>query len=1237
MAKSRSKRDWPRWKRRAAVGVAVAVALLVMAGLGPTFVNLGLGRESIRRAIQRRVEPDVEFADLRVGWFGSQRINGLTLTGDDGREIAKLDGRIDRGLLGLALGVGRLHLAVTGVLRTALRADGSLGLADDLAPRRRGSAAAGRAGPPLGGVPAGTLALEGLRVELLDEVSGQPATLESLTGSIRYQPGDLVDLALSSPTSFRGEAGSISVAAKLRGLVSERGYFTPWAASGDVEIAAAHVAVPLSTRNIVLRSARLSAATPSLRDRLTLEVAAEAVIDGSLHGSAQGKIIALSPIDEEGYLDLSLDRLAGQIKASRMPTAPLQLLLPAGTPLRMDLDVGATIDLDASFTDRVTVRVRSDAIQLDATGGIDRATGRVAGDTLHLAASLGPELIVACTGIAVAEAVPFEVTLDSFSLPRDPIDAAFSGAVEFKLPNAIQVPGGSASVPVGPARIGLRSEGLRRGVRLEGRTRIAGGDATLELDLAGLVAAEDDEAPKPWLLGLEPLGSLTIQGLDLAVAARLLPSHEALVAAVAEGPVNITVRSEKVDQRLTATVRVAGPGIDVRAEAAREGSRFTIGPVQSRGQLTAELARAVQAGLAEPVTVIDNFDASIDVDPMVLTVADPEAPDAPAAGRFELPDTVSGRVAVMDLSFVAGAFSAEPLILKRFNAAVRLDQSPVPALVASGTAHFRTVEGGQMIGSLRFKGQTGFGEEASQSAQLELRDLSVHGIERLIGWGPGELSQWFGPGGWGSVELVRRGPVLDLTIAPTFPRVAGRFQFTMDQQAISLVAERTTATVDREVLQRRMSPKSGAAAVTVRNDVPLSLAMRLRLPRPMLAQLLPERLGGALGFDAGETFDPAAVRVDAELSGGPLELVDRSGATSTLRSAVLKLASDNLAQGVTLTMTGQVEHPGGKSGTIRADGGLVGLVKKNTLARDGAGLDLAAEARQVPTAIVDALCAWNGLLVAAMGDRFDGEASASRFWLDHGTIGLKVRSPGATLEGNASGRGRGEGGAALVIGPAAPLEATLELTPALRERLLSRIHPLLADVRTVEQRPKMKVVAATVPLDGDPARLDADLEVTIGKVELDSGSLGLALLAAAHASNAATLPGEIEPIRARIRKGILTYDRFAVHLDKYTFVYSGQVDLVAGTVDLRTEVPLAGLAQSVKELRGYADQIVVPLVTRGRFGALRTEIDPDFDLVGAALQAGFRGGLGELLKDATKDANVPIDDIFDGIFGRKKK
>ena len=186
--------------------------------------------------------------------------------------------------------------------------------------------------------------------------------------------------------------------------------------------------------------------------------------------------------------------------------------------------------------------------------------------------------------------------------------------------------------------------------------------------------------------------------------------------------------------------------------------------------------------------------------------------------------------------------------------------------------------------------------------------------------------------------------------------------------------------------------------------------------------------------------------------------------------------------------------------------------------------------------------------------------------------------------------------------------------------MLYKIHPIFSDIRTTEQPLRVHVPWLQAPLDAngrfDISQLGANIEITLGKVEIDSGSTTLFLLKIfGQDQRKQTISGEIEPIIAKIRKGIVTYDRFAVHIDKYTLVYSGQIDLVHRTVNLRTEVPLRALGQSIQELEGFADQIVVPLVTRGKFGELKTSIDPDFDIGKAALDAGFKGGLEQLLKD----------------------
>ena len=58
----------------------------------------------------------------------------------------------------------------------------------------------------------------------------------------------------------------------------------------------------------------------------------------------------------------------------------------------------------------------------------------------------------------------------------------------------------------------------------------------------------------------------------------------------------------------------------------------------------------------------------------------------------------------------------------------------------------------------------------------------------------------------------------------------------------------------------------------------------------------------------------------------------------------------------------------------------------------------------------------------------------------------------------------------------------------------------------------------------------------------------------------------IEPIKIKIRKGVVTYDSFTVRVHKIAMVWSGKVDLAKGTVDLRTEIPFADLSLAIKDL-----------------------------------------------------------------------
>jgi len=290
-------------------------------------------------------------------------------------------------------------------------------------------------------------------------------------------------------------------------------------------------------------------------------------------------------------------------------------------------------------------------------------------------------------------------------------------------------------------------------------------------------------------------------------------------------------------------------------------------------------------------------------------------------------------------------------------------------------------------------------------------------------------------------------------------------------------------------------------------------------------------------------------------------------------------------------------------------------------------LQMNAKADNVPTAVADALGDMQGLLVAAVGPQMNATFVADDFSANSGTLDAKITTTNGSLQGLLRGRE-----SSFRVNKNNPVTAELEITPALRERLLMKIHPILADIRTTEHPLRIEIPGALAAIPADVSKLRAEINIAVGKVDLDSGSTTLQILSFFGHGDRATIPGEIEPIAAQIRNGIVTYDKFAVHIDRYTLNYSGQIDLVKQEVNLRTEIPLKALGQQIEQLAGYADQIVVPLVTRGKFGAVKTTIDPDFDLAKAALNAGFKGGLGDLLGG---DAGSLLDQLLNKDKGKQ--
>jgi hypothetical protein len=432
-------------------------------------------------------------------------------------------------------------------------------------------------------------------------------------------------------------------------------------------------------------------------------------------------------------------------------------------------------------------------------------------------------------------------------------------------------------------------------------------------------------------------------------------------------------------------------------------------------------------------------------------------------------------------------------------------------------------------------------------------------------------------------------------------RASGTLRAGWGDDSITLDAGTARLVIGKSILAPTES--ADAAAFSLAEDVAATLSVdRIKLPAALLR---------------GEPCDAAAVAVQARLAAEPFTLVPRAGlgSNSRVRGVSVALECDGLDSGalVRMNLESRVQRKGqewqASSLEARAD----------RLRLDPAGgIDLAATRWTglatiggFPTMFIDGLADFSGFLVAALGESIGGSLRAQDLAAASGTLGIELRTANGALAATL----QPDGSRLRSVGEE-PIRAELAITPALTERLLVALNPFFTDLRSTQEPLRVTVTNLGLPLDGKPSGLDADVQLTLGPVELDSNSTFLSVLAAFERAQRPTVNGYVEPIRMRIRSGVVTYDRFEIRIEKYAMAWAGKVDLNTGTMDLRSELPLAGLAHSFKELEGYADKIVVPLVTRGPVQGAKIIIDPAFNLPAAAAQAGFAGILGEIEKKA---------------------
>ncbi|MCI0676545.1 MAG: hypothetical protein L0Y42_12325 [Phycisphaerales bacterium] len=1042
----------------------------------------------------------------------------------------------------------------------------------------------------------------------------------------------------------------------------------------------AHINVELNDAPILAQEVHGS--IPSLAATLTsddltgqidLGFEGQTQVEGFEPSPLRGRLTTHQLLSPNGDVEFALDRITGNVSGKAIPTAVLQPLLNDRTPIIASRDIGPTIDIDATFSGatasersesavppaerppaprHVTLAAIGSKARLEITATVDQTDQSIRGSHLLLQTpSAHPSIIERYASLKVDRPTDLDIVLTSFTLPpKDPATGrwplaqyAATGTLKANGPTDILLPAGQSkdaesvgsnsrppdraiAMMVQNVNLKIDSPRLADSLAVSGSASIDGANLTIDQKITNLFDASGTLSPA----GALPVGTLRITGIPHTTLEKFAPDKEDLVDAVIGNSLDATVTTTSDGSALSAHVQAnAAAGLDVQLFAAKTSDRLTIDGATITLPLTPELAERLQPNSEKPINLLEPSTAIINFQQVELVAGD-------SPFKYALADQPITAALMIDQAVVSNLV-ADPVTVQNVVAELTsAREGSYHAYSAIGDATIRTADAQTLITHTRYdfkhrtKTEEGV-EKTLDELRLELAGLSMEQFEQALGKPLGAVSQWTGDqGGIRIFAHGEKGGLYSGQAEVAFEYLKGNFSGSSNGEIVELAGETFESMLSRQTLEQRMNPtpsgQSGRSQdppgasprIRVASDVPFGLKIqRMRLPLAMLRD---------------QPFDPAQAVLDLTSTAGPLTIVNPNDVSTKLTDIKLSLASGNLNEGLSLALTGRADSSiadesastaEGKPpatrpepGTLDVNGKLLNLVNQDSkLDLQAAKLQLTAKAAAMPTAVADAFMNMRGLLVAAVGPQMDATFTADDFSPSTGTLDADVQANHGWLK--ASIKGTEE---ALRITKNNPLKAELEVTPPLRERLLYKIHPILADIRTTEQPVRIEVPVAAARRhpktdEFDVSKLRADIEMTVGKVELDSGSTTLSLLRFfGQDGGRQTIPGEIEPISAKIRNGVVTYDRFAVHIDQYTLHYSGEVNLVEQTVSLRTEIPLQALGQSIRELEPFADKIAIPLLTHGKFGNLKTEIDPTFDIGKAALDAGFRGGLDQLLQ-----------------------
>lgn len=507
-----------RLRRRLLTVLGVVVVVLVaLVALGPT-IAAPFVRPMVEDAVNAGIKGRATVSSLGLGWFGAQRAE-VSLDDPDGARVADVSVRVDRGLLGLALGSRDLGVVfVAGNARVVRDASGTTNLQRAIEPRESAAPSQGGTGGPvtLPGSLAASVVLEGLSIEYEDPAIGAQTggtigavRIGALTGSASFAVGTPAVLSIKGPIATGRDAGTLADSGELdlqltvNGLTDQGGTLTIDQAVADLVVACSAPAISAEI-NAQYRAGLVERTGPT---RVTLDTAAlSELVPAVAEAMAAQPGVEITTLPE---VSLRVERLA----------LPLEGGLAA-------LSAAATIE-----TTRVAGTVEAPDGQASRTAAFEIAPARLALDAPTLAGRVTLE------GSAAA-------TIDGDSAGVSSVALAVGGLLD-------------------------EQGGLRSGVpdEVEGSVRVEGFSTPI---LQPFVAALSSVLPEGLRIDLpQDIGP----AIDLAIDAT---SHTDR-----SGAYDVDIALDAAEATLDAAITVDGQRLTTRGEGVR-GRFTTVAPVVDR-------------------------------------------------------------------------------------------------------------------------------------------------------------------------------------------------------------------------------------------------------------------------------------------------------------------------------------------------------------------------------------------------------------------------------------------------------------------------------------------------------------------------------------------------------------------------------------------------------------------------------------------------------------------------------